>query len=81
LPKETKWVTLVAGIFIAICITAVIGIGMWLLFRFHRKKMLEGTEEDENAAKSKNRKLTAESAQEAAELAQEKLDKFNRKIM
>ena len=41
--------------------------------------MLEGTDIDEDS-KKKKKMMTAEAAEEAAKIAQEKLDQFNRKI-
>ena len=43
MPATIDWTTLIAGIICAVVITALIGLGIWLLLRFHRKKMLEGT--------------------------------------
>jgi hypothetical protein len=44
-PKTIDWTTLIAGIVCAVVITVLIGLGLWLLLRFHRKKMLEGAPE------------------------------------
>ena len=43
-PKEVNWTALMAGIICAVVITILIGLGVWLLLRFHRKKILEGTD-------------------------------------
>ena len=50
-PKTIDWTTLIAGIVCAVVITVLIGLGLWLLLRYHRKKMLEGAPElnDEEA--------------------------------
>ena len=72
-PKEPDWTKLIAGILIAVVVTAAVGIGLWFLLKYHRKKMLEGTDIDEDS-KKKKKMMTAEAAEEAAKIAQEKLD-------
>ena len=70
---EPNWTKLIAGILIAVIVTVAIGIGLWFIFKYHRKKMLEGIDFEEDS-KKKKKMMTAEAAEEAAQIAQEKLE-------